>query len=230
MLRDPEQRFHARWLRGAALGRLPQTLVDRLTRGYTGVERLSALEWEAVRDLFDIQIATTTTADGPASPATVDAAGEAYRAEDEDVAAKMPDPFAVDPDVLDRGIGAHKRTQNAVARLLGAAGVTPLSHRPQEDPPFDIAWRVDGTLYVGEVKSLTVANEEKQLRLGLGRVLRYAHQLGEDAPTVEAVLIAEREPADPTWTDLCNSLGVRLVWGPDLAQLPTATATGPARN
>jgi hypothetical protein len=229
LLRDPENRFHARWLRGTTLATLPQALVVRLEKGTAGVERLSTPEWEAVRDLFDLEIEATSAA-GPAPHPAADAAGEAYRAEDEDVGAKIPDPFTVDPDVLDRGIGAHKRMQNAVAGLLEAEGVTPLSHRAHEDPPFDIAWRIPGTLYVGEVKSLTAANEEKQLRLGLGQVLRYAHQLRQDSPTVEAVLIAEREPADPTWTDLCHSLGVRLVWGPDLARLPRGTATGPARN
>jgi hypothetical protein len=221
LLRDPEGRFHARWLRGTGLATLPQTLVARLEKGTAGVERLSTLEWEAVRDLFDLEIEAITAA-VPATPAAADAAGESYRAEAEDVAAKIPDPFTVDPDVLDRGLGAHKRTQNAVASVLETAGVTPLSHRPQKDPPFDVAWRVDGTLYVGEVKSLTVANEEKQLRLGLGQVLRYAHQLRANSPVVQAVLIAEREPADPTWSDLCDSVGVHLVWGPDFANLPRA--------
>ncbi len=224
LLRDPGHRFHARWLRGIALATLPDTLVARLEQGNAGVERLSTVEWEVVRDLFDIEIATTI-GPGPGSVA-VDPAGEAYRAEDEEVAAKVPDPFTVDPDVLDRGIGAHKRMQNAVAGVLEGEGVSPLSHRPQKDPPFDIAWRVGGTIYVGEVKSLTAANEEKQLRLGLGQVLRYAHQLREDSPTVQAVLIAEREPADPTWTDLCTLLGVRLVWGPDLTRLPGAFDEG----
>jgi hypothetical protein len=126
----------------------------------------------------------------------------------------------VDPDILDRGLGAHKRTQNAVADLIKAGGSDPLSHRPLIDPPFDVSWRVGTTLNVGEVKSLTRTNEEKQLRLGLGQVLRYVYQLRGDASTIRPVLIAERKPSDPTWWELCQSLGVGLVWGPDFDGLP----------
>jgi hypothetical protein len=48
--------------------------------------------------------------------------------------------------------------------------------RPDE-PQYDLAWLAGDTLYVAEVKSLTAANEERQLRLGLGQVLRYTHLL-----------------------------------------------------
>jgi len=67
---------------------------------------------------------------------------------------------------------------------------------------------------VAEVKSLTAANEEKQLRLGLGQVLRYAHQLDRQAGTVP-VLVVERIPRDSSWERLCEKLGVVLVW-PDV--------------
>jgi hypothetical protein len=40
------------------------------------------------------------------------------------------------------------------------------------DPNFDIAWEHNGAFYVAEVKSTTPENEEKQLRLVLGQVLR----------------------------------------------------------
>ncbi len=218
LVRDPEHRFHARWLRGEDLAALPQTLVARVETGNAGVERLTTPEWEALRNLVNIEPAAASSLGPP--PPTAHRAGESYRTEDEYVAATMPDPFTVDPDVLDRGIAAHRRTQNAVARELEAAGVTPLSHRPQDDPPFDIAWRTGDSLYVGEVKSLTPANEEKQLRLGLGQVLRYAHQLSLNSPIVQPVLITEREPTDTTWTELCGSVGVQLVWGPSFERLP----------
>jgi hypothetical protein len=42
---------------------------------------------------------------------------------------------------------------------------------------FDLAWQIGRTLFVAQVKSLTLRNEEKQLRLGLGQVLRYADLL-----------------------------------------------------
>jgi hypothetical protein len=61
-------------------------------------------------------------------------------------------------------------------------------------------------LYVAEVKSLTLKNEEKQLRRGLGQVLLYWHVLGQ-AANVVPVLAAEREPTDASWPDLCDVVG-----------------------
>jgi hypothetical protein len=57
-------------------------------------------------------------------------------------------------------------------------------------------------------------NEEKQLRLGLGQVLRYADQLSHTG-TVVPVLVAERRPTDCSWEQLCERLGVILAW-PDV--------------
>ena len=64
-----------------------------------------------------------------------------------------------------------------------------------------------------DVKSLSASNEEKQLRLGLGLVLRYQDTLRRQQPmSVEAVLMVEREPTDSTWLDLCERVGVLLLW------------------
>ena len=82
------------------------------------------------------------------------------------------------------------------------------------EPPFDLAWDSgDGDLCIAAVKSLTLVNEEKQLRLGLGQLLRYAQQMrarGHDQVT--PVLVGELEPTDSSWLDLCDSLGVVLAW------------------
>lgn len=67
-------------------------------------------------------------------------------------------------------------------------------------------------LFVAEVKSLTVANESRQLRLGLGQVLHYRAMLQHQHPEVRPVLAVEREPSDGLWLDLCQELGVGLVW------------------
>jgi hypothetical protein len=67
---------------------------------------------------------------------------------------------------------------------------------------------------VVEVKSITSKNEEKQLRLGLGQVLRYRQVLSiryRDQDVIP-VLASERRPKDSTWVDLCDTLGVRLIW------------------
>jgi hypothetical protein len=73
--------------------------------------------------------------------------------------------------------------------------------------------------YVAEVKSITSANEEHQLRLGLGQVLRYRHMLAADGRAVNAVLVPEREPSDPSWIHLCRAVGVTLAWPAQFEEL-----------
>lgn len=68
--------------------------------------------------------------------------------------------------------GGNAATQNELADKLRASGVEPRSPRPDE-PNFDLAWESNGRVFVAEVKSITPRNEERQLRLGLGQVLRY---------------------------------------------------------
>src|SRR5439155_4125074 len=86
------------------------------------------------------------------------------------------DPFAVDPAIVERGMRGHAQTQNALAPFARSRGGSPRSPRPDE-PNFDLAWELHGVVCVAEVKSITEANEEKQLRLGLGQVLRYRQLL-----------------------------------------------------
>jgi hypothetical protein len=68
------------------------------------------------------------------------------------------------------------------------------------------------------VKSLTEQNEERQLRLGLGQVLRYRSLLSaKGVAEVRAVLVAEHEPSDPSWRALCQEMGVVLLTPPGLS-------------
>jgi hypothetical protein len=92
--------------------------------------------------------------------------------------------------------------------VFGAGARSPCA----DDPPFDLARRDRADLHVAEVKSTTAMNEERQMRLGLGQLLRYRHALSAGGTTVHATLYAERRPADPQWSVLCQSLGVTLVW------------------
>lgn len=123
----------------------------------------------------------------------------------------------VDVEVVERGLRGHVDTETALAAALQAHGITPLSPGPG-DPNFDIAWRTENGLAVAEIKSITPSNEERQLRLGLGQVLRYRSQLASrtDLP-VHALLVPEREPTDPSWTAVCAEVGVQLVPGPQIA-------------
>jgi hypothetical protein len=81
--------------------------------------------------------------------------------------------------------------------------------------------------FVAEVKSITPHNEEKQLRLGLGQVLRYSYQFGTLAVPV---LLAERRPQDPGWEKLCEHLGVILVWPEVLAERLVVSRLGAREN
>lgn len=80
------------------------------------------------------------------------------------------------------------------------------------DPPFDLLLRrSDGLEVVVEAKSTTGVNEEKQLRLALGQVLRYRQFLQSRGGRVEAMVAVEKEP-DESWLELCDQLGVLLAW------------------
>jgi hypothetical protein len=130
------------------------------------------------------------------------------------------DPFTVDPAVVERGLRGHAETQNGLAATLKAAGLNPRSPRPGE-PNFDIAWEArDGTVFVAEVKSVTDLNEERQLRLGLGQVLRYRDLMRSHGHAdVRAVLVAEREPRDASWARLCEEVDVTLTFAPEFVAL-----------
>jgi hypothetical protein len=146
-----------------------------------------------------------------APPPADDALGTTYRRPDENAPDSHRDPFEVDPSVVDRGVRGHRIAQNALADHLMGLGIEPRSPKPSE-PQFDLAWISAGEAWVAEVKSLTRKNEERQLRLGLGQLLRYRDLLGPAGAPAKALLMAEREPRDTTWASLCTSLGVLLAW------------------
>ena len=131
------------------------------------------------------------------------------------------EPFDVDPDKVDRGLQAHASTQDALADFLRAQGYEPRSPTFGE-PEFDLAWERADKIFVAEVKSIVAANEEKQLRLGLGQVLRYRQKLSDKRKEVVAVLVPERRPAERSWEDLCRDLGVLIVWPGSLEPLAAA--------
>ena len=119
--------------------------------------------------------------------------------------------FSVDPDVIDRGTNAHKDIQDELADAVTGRGWEPLSPSGT-DPLFDVGWIVSDTAWIAEVKSLTDANEDRQLRLGLGQVLSYAHLVDWHDLANRPVLAVEREPTADYWPDLCDSHGVSLTW------------------
>jgi hypothetical protein len=119
------------------------------------------------------------------------------------------------PDLIDRGTTAHKDTQDALARRITEHGLEPISPN-FDDQQFDIAWITGDTLHLCEVKSLTVDNEESQLRLGLGQLLSYLHRTNLDhwerVADIRGVLAVERPPGRSDWVDICTANGVTLTW------------------
>lgn len=139
--------------------------------------------------------------------------GRPYSATQAPSVPERREPFDIDPDLIDRGTRSHHAVVQALAAWVESHGL--VAFLPDGGPEYDLAWEEAGVTYVAEVKSTTDANEEKQLRLGLGQVLRYQHAVRAQSRgerTVVAVLVAEREPRDASWRSLCDSLGVRLWW------------------
>ena len=66
---------------------------------------------------------------------------------------------------------------------------------------------------MAEIKSMTGTDEAKQLRLALGQILRYSHFLAARRP-IRKIIACEHEPADESWSNLCGSLEVELIWPP----------------
>jgi hypothetical protein len=173
----------------------------------------------AFPELGEVASAPADNVQEPAPPASSEEGiGAPYRRAH---VRNLPDerePFTVDPAAIERGVSGHVESQNTVADALRAAGIEPRSPRPVE-PNFDLAWERAGTIFVAEVKSITARSEERQLRLGLGQVLRYRALLEREYEVVRAVLIPERAPSDPSWRELCTELGILLVTPVDVSPL-----------
>lgn len=121
-------------------------------------------------------------------------------------------PFEVDPDAVDRATSTHAELQNLFAESLKQIGIEPVQPAINE-PPFDIGWQYCGRIFICEVKSLTDDNEERQLRYGLGQILRYRHQLVRQDCEVSCVMFVERRPREyDAWSELCSTLHVILMW------------------
>jgi hypothetical protein len=206
-------------LQEASLERVPQVLRERMTTPSRAAAGALANELpELLFDPDDFRSPWEVKADeAPTRPRAVHQRtfGIGYQPGDEAIETAAPEPFDVDPDQRDRGTRAHHETQNELAEIARAWGLQPRS--PSEEPYFDLAWQEqEGRLVVIEVKSITQQNAEKQMRLGLGQLLRYRNLLSADGSDVAAVLALSAEPPDPRWVDLCNELNVGLVWRPDL--------------
>ena len=122
-----------------------------------------------------------------------------------------------DPDRIGLGLAAHNRTQNTIAEIVRALGWNPRSPAANE-PEYDLAWKTKVGVFVCEVKSLTPANEERQMRMAIGQVIRYRQKLtAAGYEPVTAIIATEKQPSDFSWKDLCADEDIVLI-SPDTAE------------
>lgn len=142
--------------------------------------------------------------------------GRSYVQADEDIDPSLSVGKPGDnPDATRRGSAAHKKTQNLIADAVRQAGLDPLSPLPGE-PEYDLAWVAGDVKFVCEVKSITETNEEIQMRLAVGQILRYCQPLNASGLTTQPVIAVERELRDETWPELVALEDIVLIW-PEVA-------------
>lgn len=123
------------------------------------------------------------------------------------------DPFEYDPDELDRHTLEHMKLQNALAGAARASGFRVFQPGPGDPVKFDLAWSRGGRNSLVEIKTLsTTTSEAKQLRLAIGQILDYRHQLSAAGVTVAAVIAVDRKPRGKHWARLCADHEITLAW------------------
>lgn len=134
---------------------------------------------------------------------------------------EVPVALSVDLTSLDEATARHTHVLRQLIDHLAPRPVFGLNQ-----PKLDAAWTDPDDprcLVVGEVKSLSNTNQDQQIRLGIGQVLDYTHQVQRQPPdgyaTARAVLILEQKPNDERWTALAASLPIALTWAPDFPGL-----------
>ncbi|NUK70343.1 hypothetical protein HRW23_28020 [Streptomyces lunaelactis] len=130
------------------------------------------------------------------------------------------DALAVDLTRLDKATAAHESTIGALIDHLTSQGIEVHSYA-RNAPRFDAGWSNGTEIFIAEVKSLTGTSEDQQIRLGIGQVLDYAHQLRlvPSGRSVRPVLVLERKPADTRWSSLAEAVGIQLTWAPEFVEV-----------
>lgn len=200
---DHWQREHA--------GHPSSATVRKLTGSWN---ELMVRAWQVVHgiplDQDDESVAVPLSLLADAKSTTSDALVTYYAADEGAEFTLSGDMVAGNYLALERAVRSHAQIQNAIAGAAPGVGLTPWSPA-MGGPAFDIALsHDDGRVFVVEVKSATIENLEFQLRIGLGQVLRYAHQLRTDGCTLLPVIALELEP-DNSWTDMLHELGVGVL-------------------
>ncbi|MDB5910580.1 MAG: hypothetical protein JWP34_4694 [Massilia sp.] len=124
--------------------------------------------------------------------------------------------LTIDLNRLDEGTEAHEATVAALIAYLALKQVEVCTHA-RNAPRFDAGWSRGEDVFIAEVKSLTDTSEDQQIRLGIGQILDYIHQLQgvRTFGQVRPVLVLEKRPADPRWSSLAEANGILLTWAPE---------------
>ncbi|MBY4209101.1 hypothetical protein HQO44_21875 [Rhodococcus fascians] len=111
---------------------------------------------------------------------------------------------------LERAVRSHARIQNLVAMSGFRAGLQVWSPVPG-GTQFDLAITAASNLdYIVEVKSATPINIELQMRIALGQVLFYTHEMSRLGRVAAPVIAIELQPSS-SWISLLESLNVGLI-------------------
>ena len=129
-----------------------------------------------------------------------------------------PEALTVDLDNLDKATAAHEATVGALIAYLGGRGIDVHTYA-RNAPKFDAGWSSGTDVFIAEIKSLSDTSEDQQIRLGIGQILDYTHQLRTAHPNrrVHPVLVLEKRPTGTRWAALAENLGIRLTWAPEFA-------------
>ena len=79
-------------------------------------------------------------------------------------------------------------------------------------------------VWVVEVKSLTDANEMRQMHTAIGQVIDYGHRLDTGNRQVRHLIAVERKPRGEHWTAECEKHDIELAW-PDTFDAVVAGST-----
>ncbi|MFD3436699.1 hypothetical protein ACFWU3_04250 [Streptomyces sp. NPDC058685] len=123
--------------------------------------------------------------------------------------------LTLDLNRLDEATAVHEATVGALIAHLSRQGIEACTYSSGA-PEFDAGWSRGEDIFVAEIKSLTGAREGQQIRLGIGQILDYAHQLRSAHPStvIHPVLVLEKRPSAARWTALAEGVGLRLTWAP----------------
>ncbi|MDA8183586.1 MAG: hypothetical protein M0035_04045 [Actinomycetota bacterium] len=128
-------------------------------------------------------------------------------------------PRSIDIDHWDAATEAHEKTLEQLRDFLHANGITPRNPFPR-GPKFDAGWTYRRRKYIAEVKSLRGAQQDQQIRLGVGQILDYFERLRARGAALQPVLVLEQRPREPDhWLRLCNAHSIRLTWAPSFTDL-----------